>query len=117
MKIVSLLLLTLLTLYAAPAFGGKRLLKQSDGSSFYGYIKGDEYLHFVQTEDGEILIFNPKTKNFDYAIIANNRLIPSGTPYTKEEANLGIKRSGLKKITQKELETLRKAAMKRFRDH
>jgi hypothetical protein len=72
---------------AAPAFQGVRTFIQSDGSSFQGHIQGDEYMNWIETKDGNIVVYNKKDQNYDYAIIKNDNLKPSGKKYTKTYGN------------------------------
>lgn len=66
-------------LHAAPAFSGKQQFKQPDGTAFYGKQRGDEYLHWIETENGDILLYNKKSRQFEYAVInSNDEMIPSG---------------------------------------
>jgi hypothetical protein len=74
------------TLYSAPAFHGKRVYTQNDGTQFTGQLKGDEYLHWIESDDGTILRYNSKSKNFDYAKIESNELSPSGVVFQKKSA-------------------------------
>ena len=80
-----LLTLTLLTqlLIAAPAFQGKRTFTQPDGTVITYQNRGDEYLHYSESDDGEILLYNTKTKQMEHVTIQNNALKPNGEAYTK----------------------------------
>jgi len=84
MKIVFIILIFFTTLYCAPAYSKYREFYNSDGSSFLAKASGNEYLHWLETEDGAILKYNPKTKNFEYATIQNNSLVCSGKVYKKD---------------------------------
>ena len=68
-------------LAAAPAFHGVRTFIQSDGSSFQAHMQGDEYLTWIETADGKILVYNKKDQNYDYAVITDEKLKPSGEKY------------------------------------
>ena len=79
-----LLLFVLQTLiFAAPAFPGKRQFTQADGTTFTGRGNGDEYLNWIESEDGSILRYNTQTKNYEYAEIKSGVLRASGTVYSK----------------------------------
>ena len=69
------------TAWAAPALQKQKTLLQADGTRFVAQPKGNEFLHYFQTKEGAILKYNPKTKNYDYAKVRNDRLVPSGIPY------------------------------------
>lgn len=46
---------TVLSTFAMPAYPGKRLVKMPDGSLREAYIRGDEYLHWLEAPSGERL--------------------------------------------------------------
>lgn len=119
MKAFFLLLFASSLLFSAPALSLWRTYVQSDATTFQAIPQGDEYLHFLKTKNGDILIFNPKTKNFDYAEIKNDRLAPSGIPYRpisndRFRQNVAKTRLMPMPITTKQLEKLYKMARKRF---
>lgn len=118
MKIIFSLVTTLTLLFGAPAFTLERTYTQSDGTTFKAKPQGDEYIHFLKTEDGAILVYNPQTKNFEYAIVEEDRLIPSGVAYRKNStnANKSAPRVTPPKITQKELQEAYKKARLRFQN-
>jgi len=64
-----LLLITMIcTLgFAVPAYKGEIDFKQKDGSTFKGELKGDEYFSWVEDKQGNIIKYNTKTKNYEYA--------------------------------------------------
>lgn len=68
-------------LSAAPAFERERTFSQPDGTTFKGKVKGDEYLNWVETENGDIVLFNAKSKRFEFADINGSALKSSGRPY------------------------------------
>lgn len=83
MKKVLLFIFTCnLLLQGAPAFEHLRSYTQKDGSHFKGSPKGDEYLHYIETNSGDIALFNKQSGNYEYAIVAKERgikkLVPSG---------------------------------------
>jgi len=72
MKTLSkLLILHLLTacLFAGPARPGTLDFVQEDGQTFSGTLKGDEWLHWVSLPNDYVAIFNPQSKNYEYAVI------------------------------------------------
>ena len=117
MKLFLLLIGTLL--FAAPALQREHTYTQSDGTTFQAKPQGDEYLHFLKTKEGVILLYNLKTKNFDYATVKNDQLVPSGVPYMPKEKKLRRSTSLLHKptVTPKQIEELYKKAKERFHHH
>jgi hypothetical protein len=117
MKAIILILLSFIYLYSAPAFNIQREYKQADGTTFTAQPKGDEYLNYIQTSNGDILKYNEKTKNFEYATIKGDNLVPSGKIYTPPNSHLN--RSAfyinIDKPTQSQLNSLREKRMKRFK--
>jgi hypothetical protein len=85
MKTILIAFLLLSQLSAAPAFPGKRQFTQPDGTVFTARQKGDEYLHWYETDEGEILLYNKKEKRFEYAEIKEKKLQPSGKAFGKEK--------------------------------
>ena len=81
--------------WAAPALQKQKTLTQANGTQFKAQPKGNEFLHYFQTKEGAILKYNPKTKNYDYAAVRNDRLVPSGIPYKPNQVQ---KASALKQV-------------------
>lgn len=44
----------------------------SDNSSFYGTKKGDEHLNWIEDKNGNVIKYNPSTKNYEYAKIVTS---------------------------------------------
>lgn len=67
--------------YSAPAFKGSMKFKQVDGSTFSGNLKGDEWFNWIEDNQGDIIKYNKKSKNYEYGIVKeiNNtlELVPS----------------------------------------
>ncbi|MEA3523458.1 MAG: hypothetical protein U9R50_10855 [Campylobacterota bacterium] len=80
MKMLLIILLSTL-LFATATRTNIQSFTQSDGSSFLGRLQGDAFLHWIETKDGSILLFNKKTENFEYATIKNGDLTLSGNIY------------------------------------
>lgn len=109
-------------LYSAPAFSGKQQFKQPDGTTFSGKQRGDEYLHWIETENDDILLYNRKSRRFEYAIINNkDELVPSGealhtSRHSKRSAVLtpNIRKDELHRLWQKKRrkEATRRNSMK-----
>jgi len=86
MKYLLLFVLLSTYLFSAPAFNKTREFRQADGTSFVAKAKGDSYLNWIETMDGEILKYNSKSKNFEHAKINNSRLEASGEKYEKKSS-------------------------------
>ncbi len=118
-KIFFLLCIILLsTAYAVPAFSMPREYRQSDGTTFIATPRGDEFLHYLESQDKRILKYNNKSKEYDYATIRNERLAPSGIRYvppSKQKSAAAATVTPPPKITQEELQLLRKKAIERFK--
>ncbi len=103
--------------FGMPVLSIQRTYKQADGTTFKATPKGDEYLNFLVTPNGDILLYNPKTKNFDYATIKNNSLMPSGIKYTNQN---NLKKASIykqiKKPTKNDLKKIYKIKKDRFKN-
>jgi hypothetical protein len=82
-QFMAMTLLFSVLLQGAPAFKHERTFMQPDGSTFQGHIKGDEYLHWIETEDGRAVVFNPDTGRYETAVVTKEGLTPSGNVYKK----------------------------------
>jgi len=67
-----------LNLLGHPVWGERIELRQPDGSMVVGFIFGDEYHRRVETAEGYTIIKNEKTGWIEYAVLAGQRLVPSG---------------------------------------
>ena len=86
LKSLLLFLLLITNIFAAPAFHGEQSFKQNDGTSFLGTLRGDEYLNWIQSDNGDVLLYNKKSKQYEYAIIKNDNLEPSGYKFNSQQA-------------------------------
>jgi hypothetical protein len=78
MKLLLLLLLGFSILLSAPAFHEKKTFDLSNNETFSGYVKGDEHLNWIESEEGEILLFSKQNNRYEYALIKKGELVPSG---------------------------------------
>lgn len=110
MKYILILTLILTNLFSAPAYNAKRIFKQADGTEFTARLSGNHILNWVEDENGEILKYNPETKNYEYAIVQDSKLKPSGVRYSKQNAKLAPSKAqrAIKKIGKKDLSDLLK---------
>lgn len=81
-------------LSAAPAFERQKTFVQPDGFAFEGTLKGDEHLHWIETENGTVLVFNRVSKQYEHAYIADGALRPDGTAYGSHGLNQPRSRDG-----------------------
>ena len=61
-----------------PVWGEKIILTQPNGINIVGYIYGDEFHRRIETEEGYTIILNEETGTIEYALLENNKLVPSG---------------------------------------
>jgi len=109
MKIVLTILLLTTYLFSAPAFNKLREFKNADGTKFLAKGMGNEHLHWIESSSGEILKYNKKSKNFEYAIVVDERLKASGEIYNINQKNVGHRAiSRVKKVTKEKLYKLLK---------
>ena len=105
-----LLLFSFITslLFAAPAFQGKRIFTQPDGTVVTYQLQGDEHLNWVTNQKGDILLFSKENKRLEFAEIKDGRLKTSGVPFTEADATNSRAASAVtwKKPTREELNTL-----------
>ena len=78
MKILIILLTFSTNIFAVSAFNGLQTFTNNDGTSFSGRLNGDEYLNYITDEKGNIIVHNPSNKNFEYGVITDGKLQPSG---------------------------------------
>ena len=99
-----LLIFSFLTsmLLAAPAFQGKRTFTQPDGTEVMYRLQGDEYLNWMESEDGDIVLYSKKNKRLEFAEIKNSTLQASGVAFSKKAS------SERTKISKEELSALHK---------
>ena len=64
-------------LMAVPAYPGKMVAKQADGTMITVQKLGDEHYHVTMTEDGYPLKFNFATNNYEYAQLTEQGLVSS----------------------------------------
>ncbi len=114
MKLLLIFSLLLVQLFGAPAFNKLREFKQADGTTFTARAFGNQHLHWIQTPEGEVLLYNSKSKNFEYAKIQNNTLKPSGTKYDQKNSIRARSQARVNKIDEEELNKLWSLKQKEF---
>lgn len=80
-----LFIVTTSLLYGAPAFDGERQFHQPDGTSFSGRQRGDEYLHWIESDSGDILLFDRSSQRFEHTEIIDGKLQTDGRAFHHEE--------------------------------
>ncbi|GEM_PF-2306621 len=76
--LIILTIVSCLNSSASPAYPGLISFVQPDGSKINIYLKGDERVHWAETEDGYSLLFNAQGA-YEYAILdGQGDMVPSG---------------------------------------
>ena len=73
---VSIVGLRAFSAQAAPADPTPRKVEQADGSVIDVKVYGDEFFHWYETLDGDVIAYDEKTKNWHYAYISDDQLLP-----------------------------------------
>ncbi|MCW8838613.1 MAG: hypothetical protein OQK11_07925 [Thiovulaceae bacterium] len=110
MKYLLILSLIITSLFSAPAYNALRTFKQADGTEFKARAQGNHHLNWIEDENGEILKYNAKTKNYDYAVIKDTQLKASGYKYQTQNLKKSAPKEQreVQKIDKKELGQLMK---------
>ncbi len=91
MKKLLLILALISAGVSAPAYKGEITFKQSDGSTFAGHIKGDEWFSWVEDKQQNIIKYNTQSKNYEYAEVIDINgvldLAPAGTEVTESNSS------------------------------
>ncbi len=101
MKLLLLLLFLGSLLPAAPAFHGYLELRDTNNEPFYAHLKGDEYLNWFESSASEILLFNKERQRYEYAVVKDDKLVPSGIAkkaHTKTRALQPISHKTLQRL-------------------
>jgi len=110
-RVCIFLLLLLLSpyLFGVSAFPGTLSFTQHDGQQFKGKLKGDEWLHWISLPNDYVAIFNPESKNYEYALIKTENslkhLVSSGIKVDEKLHKLQPKKLS-ETIPQLDLSTL-----------
>ena len=121
MKILTILAISLTLLFSAPALNKTREFKQADGTTFKAKAIGNQHLNWIETEDGEVLKYNAKSKNYEYGEIKNSTLKASGAKFEMNNSKRARSKEHINKINKDELYNLwskkRQEAHKRRASH
>lgn len=115
MKHLAFLTLFLLPLFAVSAFPGIITFTQHDGSTFQGNLKGDEWFNYVSLPNEYLAVYNKTTKNYEYALVKEDRLTPSGIVVDEQlhKENPGELRKRIPKIDLASIAKLRSDAQQK----
>ena len=69
------------SVWGAPASPFPVVYEQPDGTTVEIFRRGDEFFNWAETSDAFALAKNESTGFWEYALLSNNRLVPSGFPY------------------------------------
>ena len=100
MRLALLLFSALVPLFATATFTKARTFYQSDGTPLHVRLTGDAFMHYYIADDGAVLLFNKRSGNFEYAVIKDGFLRPSGSAYNPKT------RSAHKSLSKEELKKL-----------
>ena len=96
-KIFSVVVIFIVTkgLLAVPAAPHLMTFKQPDGSKFQGFLKGDEYFSWIQTENKEVIVKNNFSGFYEFGMLGKDdegltELRPSGVRVV--ERGIGLRR-------------------------
>ena len=108
LKNILLLVLLSSALFGVSASPGEKEFKQGDNSKFKGQLKGDEWFHWIETEDGYVAKYNKKSKDYEYMLLDcesnETRLLFSNTKVKSPSSKGGPPLpSHIKKISPKQL--------------
>ena len=80
-KLILIITMTALG-FAVPAYKGEITFTQNDGTSFTGHLHGDEYFSWIKDKEGQVIVFNNQSKNYELAKLkmldGHMQLFPSG---------------------------------------
>ena len=101
-------------LLAVPAAPHLMTFEQPDGSTFQGFLKGDEYFSWIETENKEVIVKTNFSGFYEFAMLGKDaegltELRPSGVRVVERGIGLrrlpislgGVRRSDLGKIWER----------------
>ena len=108
MKYILIISIMLTSLFSAPAYNALRIFKQANGDEFKARANGNHHLNWIEDENGEILKYNLKTKNYEYGVIDGINLKASGYKYKSQNNKKSKTRTNrvIKKVDKKDLNEL-----------
>lgn len=66
-----------MSVYAAPVNPLAKEVHQADGTIINAHFYGDEFFNWVEDENGNVIAYNQQNKNWYYAEIENDCIVPS----------------------------------------
>ncbi len=112
---ISLLSALLADQNISTAFGSKPIqkedfqtFKQKDGSVFKGISRGQEFFTYIELYNGYTGLYNRQSGNYEYAMVKDQQLLPSGVP-----ANVEPIPKEITKISKPLLKQLQEEAFKK----
>lgn len=82
--------------------------KQKDGSSFSGRPCGEAYFNYIELENGYIALYNQESKQYEYALVKNGVLRPSGIPVSSDGTPKNIPKISEQTLKQLEADAFKK---------
>lgn len=80
-----ILILTSNVVNASVAFNGKITKELKDGSIIKYTNHGDEHFNWIKSDDEEYIIYNKKSKQYEYLTLdEDNNIVPSNIKYNKK---------------------------------
>jgi len=109
MRYIIILLFVWSTLFGVEALRDEVEFTQPDGTTFYGYLKGDSAFHWIES-NGEVIVYNPKDKFYYKATVDKEKgLIPTNMKvgYDAFRSASEIQKEIKKTITKEQKEALK----------
>jgi hypothetical protein len=128
-KIIYIFLCIPVLTFSAPAYKGEMTFKQQDGSSFRGYLKGDEWFNWIEDKQAHVVKYNSVSHAYEYGVIKEVNgsldLFPSGIKVEKQFRQVRAEGDALPQIPEVDKKVLvkiwqekkRKAAKYRLHIH
>ncbi len=87
-RIIYMFLCIPVLVFSAPAYKGEMIFKQQNGSSFKGYLKGDEWFNWIEDKQAHVVKYNSVSHAYEYGVIKEVNgsldLFPSGIKVGEE---------------------------------
>jgi len=111
-KIIVSVLITSVSLFAAPAAPGVKTFIQADGTSFQGILKGDAFFNWIESY-GDVVVYNAEDKSYYKAIVDTNKgLLQSSQKVEQKSSSLSPSASAKIKMSEHEVSSDMKEKLK-----